>query len=170
MKNFALRALGFAFMLATATHAYAGIYLIYEENSVNPVAVVDNSQIDEDIPEEGYLSPRAHAWAAYPSSVPAVSRATQPPLAFVPPPPGYPVGGYLPLSSVYMVAPTATGSPQLSRLIQGGHAWSAYQQNNNASGIGLVYSPSYGVYLSPSQRSARGNRARAQAFRLDYYR
>lgn len=169
MKNFILRPLGFTFMLAVATQAYGGIYLIYGETSVTPVVVVDD-QTDAVVLEEGYLSPHARAWVGYALGDATVSRTTQLPLAIAPRATGYAVGGNVLLPSLVWVAPTATSSPELSRAIQGGHAWSAYQQNNNASGLGLVYSPSYGAYLSPSQKSARGNRARAQAFQLDYYK
>lgn len=167
MKNFILRSLGFAFLLAAATQACGGIYLIYEGASVTPIAVIDD-QTEAEVLDEGYLSPRAHAWVGY-----AFGRAPLvkvPPRAYIPPATGYPVGGGLPLPSIILTAPTATSSPDLSRVIQSGHAWSAYQTGNAATGFGLVYSPSYGGYVSPSQRSARGNRARAQAFRLDYYK
>jgi hypothetical protein len=167
MKNFILRSLGFALTLAAAMPTYAGIYLIYGKGSGNPVAVIDD-QTDADVLEEGYLSPRAHAWTGYAFGAVAVPSAAVIPRAFVPP--NYAIGGSFLMPSVILTAPTATSSPQLSRVIQSGHAWSAYQAGNNATGLGLVYSPSYGGYVSPSQRSARGNRARAQAFRLDYYK
>ncbi|MDD4928549.1 MAG: hypothetical protein PHP85_04650 [Gallionella sp.] len=166
-------------MLVAAMQAYAGIYLVYGEQSGNPVAVIDD-QTDAEVLDEGYLAPRAHAYVAYASGSTALRGSTRLPLAFIPPVTayavggytvgGYAVGGYAPYPVIYMAAPTATNSPQLSRVIQGGHAWSAYQSGNNASGLGLVYAPSYGSGSSSAQRSARGNRARAQAFRLDYYK
>lgn len=168
MKNSILRLLGLALMLATVTQASAGIYLVYGEASSNPVAVIDD-QDDADVVDEGYLVPRAHAWVGYSVGIAAISPVPVLPRAFIPPPAGYTVGGNLLYPSIMLAAPTATNSPQLSRVIQSGHAWSAYQSGNAATGLGLVYSPSYG-YLTPSQRSARGNRARAQAFRLDYYK
>lgn len=170
MKTIALCSLGLFFTFAAVTQACAGIYLIYEKNSGSPVAVVDDDQIEADVLEEGYLSPRIPAWLGYKAVLPAVRRTTALPLAFAPPPAGYAVGGYVYLPSIGLIAPTATSSPELSRAIQSGHAWSAYQTGNAISGMGLVYSPSYGASLTPSQKSARGNRARAQAFRLDYYK
>ena len=168
MKITTLRLLGFVWTLAVAMQANAGIYLVYGESSNKPVAVIDD-QIDQDIVDEGYLVPRAHAWVGYSVGVATLNPVPVLPRAFVPPAPGYTLGGTLLYPSVMLAAPTATNSPQLSRVIQGGHAWSVYQTGNAATGLGLVYSPSYG-YLTPSQRSASGNRARAQAFRLDYYK
>ncbi len=157
MKNSSLKMLGCIVLCAVTAEASAGIYLVYGNTGANPVAVVDEASLDAN--DEGYLVPRAHAWVAAPRP------SVLPPVV-----PTYPVGGYLPLTPLYMPAPTATKSPQLSRVIQGGHAWSSYQAGNNASGVGLVYSPYYDANASASQRSARGNRARAQAFRLDYYK
>jgi len=155
-----------ACFLGYSVASYAGIYLVYGSNSSSaPVAVVDDQTalgVDD-----GYLSPHAFLVASNPVISGYVGRAM--PLAFVPNA-TRPVGGVLPAAGIYMAAPTATSSPELSRVIQSGHAWSSYQTGNAASGLGLVYSPSYGGYVSGTQRSARGNRARAQAFRLDYYK
>lgn len=158
MKNILLLP-GFILLFAVMTNAYAGIYLIYDGVSANPVVSLEESP-DEFSFEEGYLVPRTHVWTG--NSV-AGSRL---PLAYIPPAIAYPIGGSRLMPSLILAAPTASHSPQLSRAVQNAHAWSVYQTGN--SGLGLIYAP--GGTPTASQKSARGNRARAQAFRLDYYR
>lgn len=158
MKNFLLLP-GFVLLFAAMTNAYAGIYLLYDGASVNPVVALDDSP-DEFAIEEGYLAPRARLAVNYGGAGSVL------PLAFIPPATAYVIGGNRLMPSLILANPNASNSPQLSRAVQGAHAWSIYQNSNN--GLGLVYSP--GGTVSPAQKSARGNRARAQAFRLDYYR
>lgn len=158
MKNILLLP-GLILLFAEMTNAYAGIYLIYDGASANPVVAFDES-IDEFSVEEGYLAP--HAYVSLNAGV-AGSRI---PLAFIPPATAYAIGGNKLMPSLILAAPTASSSFQLSRAVQGAHAWSVYQSGNN--GLGLVFTP--GGNPTASQKSARGNRARAQAFRLDYYR
>ncbi|MFA6061776.1 MAG: hypothetical protein WC736_04115 [Gallionella sp.] len=158
MKNILLLP-GFMLLFAVMTNAYAGIYLIYDGASASPVVAFDES-IDEFTVEEGYLAPRAYV------SVNGSVAGSRIPLAFIPPATAYAIGGNKLMPSLILAAPSASSSPQLSRAVQGAHAWSVYQAGNN--GLGLVYTP--GGNPTASQKSARGNRARAQAFRLDYYR
>jgi hypothetical protein len=170
MKNLFLSAIGVSICLATSLSADAAIFLLYGSTE-NPVAVVDESQIDGVVQEVGYLGPHAPVWVpvVYGASGGIMVQGTVP-LAFKPQTFSNSTGGYMPMSSLYMTAPTASRSPELSRAVQSGHSWSSYQKGINASGVGLVYPSSYGANLSPSQKSASGNRSRAQAFRLDYYK
>jgi len=171
MKIISLRLFAAMCLLSTGVPVEAGIYLLYDEVTGSPTVILDDQSDDADI-EDGYVSNRAHIWSRSPviNQRPVIG-VTSLPQAFNPSlPSGRVFGNSMSIPSIIMFTPTATSSPELSHVLQGGHAWSSYQQGNNATGVGLVYSPSYGAHLSPSQRAARGNRSRAQAFRLDYYK
>ena len=159
MKTIILRLLVMSCLLATGFSAEAGIYLLYDEVTGAPASIINdtNNVADE---QDGYVSSRAHIWSRSPNLSP-VNPAFPAASAY---------GNSMVIPSIILFAPSATRSPELSHVLQGSHAWSSYQAGNNATGLGLVYSPNYGANLSPSQKSARGNRSRAQAFRLDYYK
>ncbi len=148
--------------LTVVSFSVSSEILLMSESSINTMESVD-------VVEDGFLAPRDYVWIPYVTGAVAVHSRKPLPFTSVPPVTAPSVGGMINIPATLFFAPTATLSPELSRLIQSGHAWSIYQTGDNTTGIGLVYSPSYGVQ-SNSQRSARGNRSRAQAFRLDYYR
>lgn len=67
------------------------------------------------------------------------------------------------MSSIVITQPLMPASP----MVQRAHAWSAYQKNNNASGVGLIVQPYDGV-SSDVQMGVSRNVSRAHAFRLGY--
>lgn len=78
----------------------------------------------------------------------------------------YPV----PMSGIIILnpVPSASASPQVTYNLQRAHAWSAYKSQNKATGGPLVFGNTGAV--TDRQAAARASAARAQAFRLDYYK
>lgn len=64
--------------------------------------------------------------------------------------------------------PSASLSPSVRRNLQHGHAWSAYESDNDKTGRPLVFGGTVVVRDRPS--AARAHISRAQAFRLNDYK
>lgn len=70
---------------------------------------------------------------------------------------------------IFSPVPSASASPQVARNLQRAHGWSAYKNQNNATGGPLVFGGT-GAVAMDRQGVARANVSRAQAFRQDYYK